>query len=588
MNLLEYTLKLNDRMTSALTKIGAQVDDVSSKGRKMKSDVESVNNVSFSGVFSKLKSLAAIVGFGAAAGKSIKTGMENELRDISFDVLLGGPDKAKAMLSDIANFGSKAYGEAAAAQASKLQLAFDIKPDQVMDNLKMMGDIAMGSTEKFNALNLAYSQMSSTGKLTGGDLIQMINAEFNPLVQMMKTTGKSLVQLKDDMGKGLISSDMVRQAFVDATSEGGKYFNMMNRMADSASGLYNSMLSKMVKKMQSFYEVIEPYWKALLRLGNEFLEAPLATIGRLLDKATNAFPVISTVIIAATTALVAHKLAYVGLAVAQGIISVLKGALVAYELVVFAVRNSTSLWTAAQWLLNVALTANPIGLIIAAIAALIAVIAFVIIKTEGWGKTWDNVMKVAGLSIDLFKAGVELKWLQIKDAFISGFEVIEKGWYKLQSLWNEDSANEGLAKLESQRNKRAQEIAKAQGKVKSLSKAIQAVDVWQVKWNDTSFSDIAKGINNKLGISAPTVPGTSDGTGAGGGLGKNGAGSSVGKETANSISTGGSKTTHITINLGKLVETISISKDGFRESAENMRDMIVDELTRALTMSQQQ
>ena len=588
MNLLEYTLKLNDRMTSVLNKIGAQVDDVSSKGRKRKTDVESVNNASFSGVLSKLKSLAAIVGVGAAAGKSFKLGMENEVKGISFEVMLGSADKAKEMIDSITAYASKAYGTAAISQAVQLQSGFNIASTEIMSNLKVLGDIAMGDVNKFNSLNLAFSQMSSTGQLMGQDLLQMINAGFNPLVQMSKTTGKSIAKLKEEMGKGLITANMVKQAFYDAAGAGGQYENMINRIADSARGLADSAFAKIEKRMLQFYNWVEPLWKSILGVVNELLDDPIATIGRLLDKATSAFPIISTVIIAATTALVAHKLAYVGLAVAQGVISVLKGALVAYEMVIFAVRNATSIWTAAQWLLNVALTANPIGLIIAAIAALIAVIAFVIIKTEGWGKTWDNVMKVAGLSIDLFKAGVELKWLQIKDAFISGFEVIEKGWYKLQSLWNEDSANEGLAKLESQRNKRAQEIAKAQGKVKSLSKAIQAVDVWQVKWNDTSFSDIAKGINNKLGINAPTVPGASDGTGVGGGLGKNGAGGSVGKETANSISTGGSKTTHITINLGKLVETISMAKDGFRESAESMRDMVVDELTRALTMSQQQ
>lgn len=590
MNLLEYTLKLNDRMTAVLDKVGARVDSVSSKGRKMKDDMEHVNSASFGGIMSKLKNLAAIVGIGTAAGKSFKLGMENEVKGISFEVMFGSADKAKEMIDSITAYASKAYGTAAISQAVQLQSGFDIASTEIMTNLRAIGDIAMGDVNKFNSLNLAFSQMSSTGQLLGGDLLQMINAGFNPLVQMSKTTGKSIAQLKEEQGKGLITANMVKQAFYDAAGAGGQYENMINRIADSARGLADSAFAKIEKRMLQFYNWIEPLWKSILGVVNDLLDDPIATIGRLFDKATTAFPVISTVIIATTTALVAHKLAYVGLAVAQGVISVIKGALVAYELVVFAVQNATSIWTAAQWLLNVALTANPIGLIIAAIVALIAAITFVIIKTEGWGKTWDNVMKVAGLSIELFKAGVELKWLQIKDAFISGFEVIEKGWYKLQSLWNEDSANEGLAKLESQRNQRAQEIAKVQGKVDSLRKSISAVDVWQVKWSDTTFSDIAKSINNKLGISTAKIAGTdgSDGTGTGGGLGKNGAGGNVGKETANSISTGGSKTTHITINLGKLVETISIAKDGFRESAESMRDMVVDELTRALTMSQQQ
>lgn len=588
MNLLEYTLKINDRMTQVLDKVGVKVDSVSSKGRKMKDDMEHVNSASFGGIMTKLKSLAAIVGVGAAAGKSIKTGMENELRDISFDVLLGGPDKAKAMLSDIANFGSKAYGEAAAAQASKLQLAFDIKPDQVMDNLKMMGDIAMGSTEKFNALNLAYSQMSSTGKLTGGDLIQMINAEFNPLVQMMKTTGKSLVQLKDDMGKGLISSDMVRQAFIDATSEGGKYFNMMNRMADSASGLYNSMLSKMVKKMQSFYEVIEPYWKALLRLGNEFLEAPLATIGKLVDQATSAFPVISGLVIATTAAFVGQKVAILGLAAVQGIIAGLKTALAAYEIVVFAVRNSTNLWTAAQWLLNVAMTANPVGVVVGAVVALIAVIAYLILKINGWGEAWEHTVNGSKLIFQAFIESIKFYFNTMINGLMIGINKIKEGWYKFKEAVGIGDSSENqkiLAQINADTEARKKSIVDGANKVADLAKKSKAEfgKAWNsLSWGKGSFGDALGGVKDKLGISEANVAGmggTPTGSGAGG---------NVGKETANSISTGGSKTTHITINLGKLVETISIAKDGFRESAESMRDMVVDELTRALTMSQQQ
>lgn len=49
-------------------------------------------------------------------------------------------------------------------------------------------------------------------------------------------------------------------------------------------------------------------------------------------------------------------------------------AMVAQRAVMLVVRGATIAWTAAQWLLNVALTANPIGIVIVAIAALVAAI----------------------------------------------------------------------------------------------------------------------------------------------------------------------------------------------------------------------
>ena len=252
MNLLEYTLKLNDRMTAVLDKVGARVDSVSSKGRKMKDDMEHVNSASFGGIMSKLKNLAAMAGFGAVMGKSFKLGMENEVKGISFEVMFGSADKAKQMMDEIAEYSKKAYGKAAISQAVQLQSGFDIAQDEIMHNLKVIGDIAMGDVNKFNSLNLAFSQMSSTGQLMGQDLLQMINVGFNPLVQMTKTTGKSLIQLKEEMGKGLITSNMVKQAFYDAAGAGGQYDNMINRIADSAQGLVNSALGKLEDKMINF------------------------------------------------------------------------------------------------------------------------------------------------------------------------------------------------------------------------------------------------------------------------------------------------------------------------------------------------
>jgi phage-related protein len=61
-------------------------------------------------------------------------------------------------------------------------------------------------------------------------------------------------------------------------------------------------------------------------------------------------------------------------------ILILNGALRAYQAVTKAIQVATKIWTAAQWLLNAAMSANPIGLIIVAIVAVIAIIVLLWIK----------------------------------------------------------------------------------------------------------------------------------------------------------------------------------------------------------------
>lgn len=120
-------------------------------------------------------------------------------------------------------------------------LGFNIEAEKVIPTLKQIGDISMGDRDRFNSLVLAFSQMSATGKLMGQDLLQMINAGFNPLATISEKTGKSIGQLKDEMSAGAISSEMVAQAFADATAEGGKFHGMLDKQSKGLKGQISNL-----------------------------------------------------------------------------------------------------------------------------------------------------------------------------------------------------------------------------------------------------------------------------------------------------------------------------------------------------------
>ncbi len=72
--------------------------------------------------------------------------------------------------------------------------------------------------------------------------------------------------------------------------------------------------------------------------------------------------------------------------------------------------------TVAQWLWNAAMWANPIGLIVAGIIALIAVIVIIIAKWDEWGAAITLFMGPIGLVISGFKSFYD-HWESIKTAF---------------------------------------------------------------------------------------------------------------------------------------------------------------------------
>ncbi len=167
---------------------------------------------------------------------------EVENLSISFETLLGSKDQANAFFSELRQYAVETpLMLNDLASGAQTMLGFNIEAEKVIPTLKEIGDISMGDRDRFNSLVLAFSQMSATGKLMGQDLLQMINAGFNPLATMSEKTGKSIGQLKDEMSAGAISADMVAQAFADATAEGGKFHGMLDKQSKGLKGQISNL-----------------------------------------------------------------------------------------------------------------------------------------------------------------------------------------------------------------------------------------------------------------------------------------------------------------------------------------------------------
>lgn len=580
-NLFTYTIELRDKMSSILRRVGGSLINTTERVNRLRDRVRQLDRTPLTNLKNSFTNLFKNIPFsqyifnpltiaGVVGGRALKLGIDQEMQNASFEVLFGGVENAKQMIDQIDAYSRKSsYGKEGLSAAAQMMAGFGIAQERIIPNLKAIGEIAMGDKGRFDSLSLAFSQMSAVGSLMGQDLNQMINAGFNPLLQISKKTGKSVGELKDEMGKGKISAVMVAQAFQDATNEGGQFYGMSDKMSKTLGGQMSSAMANVNDLLLKFYNVMQPY---LLPVISNF-NLLLTDTGAFIDKTVGKINNMST-----TAKVVGGVLLWLGTTIA------------AYKVVMGAVTLATKAWGVAQALLNVILTLNPVGLVIAGIVALIALIGFLIIKIDGWGETWDNVMKFCGLVFDGFKTGLELKWLQIQDFFMRGLELIETGWYKLQSLWNKDSANDGLARLEAQRNERARELAEKQGKLQDLAKQMSDMEVFKLRVNDASLSSVADSLKAKLGISAAGIPGMGGAGSFGGGTDAGGAGGTgsggASGAAANSIATGGSKTTHITLNVGEMGNRIVINNGNIRESAKQVRDVVLDELSRALSMAQ--
>lgn len=197
-----------------------------------------------------------IVGAGVAA---LKSAGQMQLYQASFETMLGSADKAATMISKMQEMAAATPFELGdLAESGKMLLQYGIAADKIMPMIKTLGDVSQGSSAKLQTLSLAFGQMSSTGKLMGQDLLQMINAGFNPLFEISQRTGESMGSLKDKMSKGLITVDMVTESFKRATSEGGKFYGGMEKASKTLPGLMSTLKDDVATMGRSFVEDLMP------------------------------------------------------------------------------------------------------------------------------------------------------------------------------------------------------------------------------------------------------------------------------------------------------------------------------------------
>ncbi|MEG0788771.1 MAG: tape measure protein [Alistipes sp.] len=520
-----------------------------------------------------------------AAGAAIKKGFEREKVQISFEVLLGGKEAGQKMTDEIRKFGAATpYLTANLNDNAKMMLGFGVAAERVMPNIKMLGDIAMGDQEKMSSLTLAFSQMTAAGRLMGQDLLQMINAGFNPLNEMSRTTGKSMAVLRKEMENGKISSEMVRNAFVSATSAGGKFYGMTDKLGQSKSGKWSTILDNGIQLLWKLYDIIEPVLNPALNTLSwliDYIGIGLEWVRKILTTCVDAFGWWFTQLQNGNIAITAVTFVLGVLVATMAAFSIQAKLMTLWAGIVTTAKWA---WAAAQTALNTSMWLCPITWIVAGIIALIAIIVYLCYKIEGWGSLWEGVVGYMKYSFYAFVDGVKLYFSTLVNSIMIGLNMIKLGWYKFKEacgIGNSEENQSAIAAINADVEARQKAIVNGAKKVlDNAKKANDSLTGFKMSWNSgKSLSDITSGLKSKLGISSPGVPGMEISGG------KGNSGGSVGdKKATEAVTTGGSRSSTINITLGNLVERI-IFEGGYESNRDQMEKDIESALIRVLQMA---
>lgn len=301
------------------------------------------------------------------SGVDYNATMESYLTN--FKVMLGSEEAAATKLSEIRKMAaSTPFSLDDLTSGTQTLLQFGIAADDTTGVLQRLGDISLGNAEKLQTLTRAYGKMSSAQKVTLENVNMMIDAGFNPLNQICDATGESMSDLYKRISDGKVSFSELEAAVEAATSQGGQFYNGMLEASQTFSGRM-STLKDNVSALTG--ELTSGLFAALGELVVKLNEAMVSFLDsdEKMAQLKETIGIATAVVAAAGTAFLTYK-GYVAAATAIEVIHT--AATTAMTAAHKAAEAGATGLAVAQAGLNAVLKANPIGLVVAALAALAA------------------------------------------------------------------------------------------------------------------------------------------------------------------------------------------------------------------------
>lgn len=424
----------------------------------------------FKGTFAADALMRGIVAVGGAAKAAFGELITLQNARQSFEVLTGSADNASKVMADLAAYAKNTPFEFnQIAGASKTLLGFGSTAENVGGQLRQIGDIAGATGGDIGGISLVFGQVQAQGRLMGQDFLQLINNGVALGDVLAKQLGVPASEVKKKIEEGAVTFDVFNAAVTEATSAGGKYFGGADKLAQTLSGRISTLKDNFTAMVGTFVGVdfstgIVQAGGAFDRLStaakgvNDWISANQATIDSVAKTIGGAFLTALDAAVAAIGGVVTGIQWWVKgfqegnplIIMATGIIGGLVATFIVWKTVMFAITTATKAYAAAQVLLNIAMSANPIGIIIGLVVGLIAGIVLLYQNSEtfrnivtgafnavgsavmfvwNWVKNnWPLLLAILTGPIGIAVLLITKNWDTIKNAFAMAWSFIQGIW----------------------------------------------------------------------------------------------------------------------------------------------------------------
>lgn len=193
------------------------------------------------------KSALAVLGiFSGGMAGILRSGLQAagtfEQTTIAFETMLGSAEETQKVLNDLTMFAAKTPFEMPEiTQAARGLIQFGERGQELMDTLNILGNAASGTSTPFGFLALVFNQVRGVGKLLTQDFRQLSTRGIVSMQDLADYLGVSLSEAEKKLSSGAIKFEDLRKLLKKLSSEGGRFFRLMERQSTSLLGLGSTL-----------------------------------------------------------------------------------------------------------------------------------------------------------------------------------------------------------------------------------------------------------------------------------------------------------------------------------------------------------
>ena len=199
---------------------------------------------------------------------------ELETQRKSLEVLTGSLTKTNSIIQELQAFGSVTpFTSSELIEQTKRLKAFGFQTDELVDTTKRLANVAGATGADLEGIATAFGQIRAKGKLQQEENLQLLERGVDITTELKNITGLQGEAFEKAQRQGKIGADLVNQALINLTNEGGAFFGGATAQATTLNGKLSTLVDSVQNLARTLGEVLGPAFKTILDIATKTVQA---------------------------------------------------------------------------------------------------------------------------------------------------------------------------------------------------------------------------------------------------------------------------------------------------------------------------